>query len=124
VEHEGVEHDPYPRPVLAELAALSDRAVAAELNRRKIATPSGGLWHGQSEARLGLICRDDNGSPMADTISGTYSVSVGSSGYGGNALRFQPRRGPRAGRDKPVLPRVQTDLGTGGSRCSCSVGRP
>jgi DNA invertase Pin-like site-specific DNA recombinase len=40
------------RPVLAELAGLSDRAVAAELNRRKVVTPGGGQWHAQTVARV------------------------------------------------------------------------
>jgi hypothetical protein len=40
------------RPLLAELAGLSHRAVAAELNRRKVATPAGGQWHAQTVARV------------------------------------------------------------------------
>ncbi len=40
------------RPVLAELVGLSDRAVAAELNRRKEPTPAGGQWHAQTVARV------------------------------------------------------------------------
>lgn len=33
------------RPIFAELAGMSHRAIAAELNARKIATPAGGQWH-------------------------------------------------------------------------------
>lgn len=33
------------RPVLAELAGLSANQAAAELNRRKVATPARGQWH-------------------------------------------------------------------------------
>ena len=40
------------RPVLAELAGLSARAIAAELNARKIATPAGGKWHAVTVARV------------------------------------------------------------------------
>jgi DNA invertase Pin-like site-specific DNA recombinase len=36
------------RSVMDELAALSARAVADELNRRKVATPKGGKWHASS----------------------------------------------------------------------------
>ena len=32
------------RPILAELSGLSVRAIAGELNARRIATPSGGKW--------------------------------------------------------------------------------
>jgi DNA invertase Pin-like site-specific DNA recombinase len=32
------------RPVFAELAGLSARKIAAELNQRKVATPTGGDW--------------------------------------------------------------------------------
>jgi DNA invertase Pin-like site-specific DNA recombinase len=46
------------RPVLTELAGLSDRATAAELNKRNVATPTGRRWHPQTisrvRARLGL----------------------------------------------------------------------
>jgi DNA invertase Pin-like site-specific DNA recombinase len=40
------------RPVLAELAGLSARAVAAELNKRKIQTPAGGTWHAVQVIRV------------------------------------------------------------------------
>jgi DNA invertase Pin-like site-specific DNA recombinase len=40
------------RPVLAELADLSARAVAAELNKRKIPTPAGGKWHAVQVIRV------------------------------------------------------------------------
>lgn len=43
------------RPLLQELAAegiTSVRAVAAELNKRNVATPTGGAWHPTSVARL------------------------------------------------------------------------
>jgi hypothetical protein len=40
------------RPILAELASLSARAIAAELNARKVPTPSGGSWHAGSVIRV------------------------------------------------------------------------
>ena len=40
------------RPVLAELAGLSARAAAAELNRRKVETPAGGQWHAATVIRV------------------------------------------------------------------------
>jgi DNA invertase Pin-like site-specific DNA recombinase len=40
------------RPVMAELAALSANQAAAELNRRKIATASGGQWFATQVIRL------------------------------------------------------------------------
>jgi DNA invertase Pin-like site-specific DNA recombinase len=40
------------RPLLAEFAGLSDRAVAMELNKRQVATPAGGKWHSQTVARV------------------------------------------------------------------------
>jgi hypothetical protein len=40
------------RPVLTELASMSARAAAAELNRRKVATPSGGRWHAATVLRV------------------------------------------------------------------------
>jgi hypothetical protein len=40
------------RPILAELAHLSARAAADELNRRKIETPAGGRWHGLTIQRV------------------------------------------------------------------------
>jgi DNA invertase Pin-like site-specific DNA recombinase len=40
------------RPVFAELAGLSHRKIAAELNARKIATPVGGQWHAVTVKRV------------------------------------------------------------------------
>jgi hypothetical protein len=40
------------RPVLAEMAGKSARAIAAELNAREIATPSGGRWHAETVIRV------------------------------------------------------------------------
>ena len=40
------------RPVLAELKGLSARAIAAELNRRGIATPNGGKWQSTTVIRV------------------------------------------------------------------------
>jgi len=40
------------RPVLAELAGKSARAIAAELNARGVATPSGGRWHAETVIRV------------------------------------------------------------------------
>lgn len=40
------------RPIFTELATLSTNALAAELNRRGIATPKGGQWHAASVARV------------------------------------------------------------------------
>jgi DNA invertase Pin-like site-specific DNA recombinase len=46
------------RPVLDELAGVSARKIAAVLNERKIATPTGGAWHAATvirvQKRLGL----------------------------------------------------------------------
>ena len=41
-------------PLLADLeaAGLSARGMAAELNRRGVATPAGGRWHAQSIIRV------------------------------------------------------------------------
>jgi hypothetical protein len=39
------------RPVLAELAGKSANAIAAELNKRGIATPRGGVWHAETVIR-------------------------------------------------------------------------
>ena len=39
-------------PVFAELAELSLLAMAAELNRRGIATPQGGQWYAQTVKRV------------------------------------------------------------------------
>jgi DNA invertase Pin-like site-specific DNA recombinase len=40
------------RPILAELAGQSARAIAAELNRRGIPTPSGGPWYSTTVIRV------------------------------------------------------------------------
>ena len=40
------------RPILAELAGLSARAIAAELNARGVATPSGARWHAETVIRV------------------------------------------------------------------------
>ena len=40
------------RPILAELAGMSDRATATELNARKVETPAGGRWHAQTVKRV------------------------------------------------------------------------
>jgi DNA invertase Pin-like site-specific DNA recombinase len=40
------------RPIMGELAHLSARACAAELNRRKIETALGTQWHGQTVQKL------------------------------------------------------------------------
>jgi hypothetical protein len=40
------------RPVLAELAELSHRAAAAELNRRGITTAEGKPWHSMQVQRV------------------------------------------------------------------------
>jgi hypothetical protein len=40
------------RPILADLAELPALAVAAELNRRKVATPASGKWHAQTIIRV------------------------------------------------------------------------
>jgi hypothetical protein len=38
--------------LLAELAGKSSRAIAAELNARGVATPSGGKWHAETVIRV------------------------------------------------------------------------
>jgi DNA invertase Pin-like site-specific DNA recombinase len=40
------------RPVLTELAGLSARAAAMELNKRQVETPAGGRWHAQTVSRV------------------------------------------------------------------------
>ena len=40
------------RPILTELADLSANRAAAELNRRKVATPAGGQWFAAQVIRL------------------------------------------------------------------------
>jgi DNA invertase Pin-like site-specific DNA recombinase len=40
------------RPLLAELAGMSHRKMAAELNARKIPTPAGGQWHAVTVKRV------------------------------------------------------------------------
>jgi DNA invertase Pin-like site-specific DNA recombinase len=40
------------RPLLTELAGKSARAIAAELNARKVPTPTGGPWHSMTVIRV------------------------------------------------------------------------
>src|SRR5712672_3319393 len=40
------------RPIFNELAGLSARKIAAELNARNIATPAGGKWHAVTVKRV------------------------------------------------------------------------
>jgi DNA invertase Pin-like site-specific DNA recombinase len=40
------------RPILSELSGLSARAIAAELNARGVATPSGSKWHTETVLRV------------------------------------------------------------------------
>ena len=40
------------RPLMAELSSLSARAIAAELNARGVATPSGARWHAETVLRV------------------------------------------------------------------------
>ena len=40
------------RPIFAELANMSARKTAEELNRRGVATPAGGKWHAASVLRV------------------------------------------------------------------------
>ena len=40
------------RPVLAEIASMSNHAAAAELNKRGVATPAGGRWHALTVGRV------------------------------------------------------------------------
>jgi DNA invertase Pin-like site-specific DNA recombinase len=46
------------RTVMTELAGMSARSIAAELNKRQISTPAGGSWHSVTvirvQKRLGL----------------------------------------------------------------------
>ena len=47
------------RPLMSELSSLSARAIAAELNARGVATPSGARWHTETvlrvQRRLGTV---------------------------------------------------------------------
>jgi DNA invertase Pin-like site-specific DNA recombinase len=43
---------PRLRPIFAELAGLSNRKMAAELNARKLPTPAGGQWHAVTVKRV------------------------------------------------------------------------
>jgi DNA invertase Pin-like site-specific DNA recombinase len=47
------------RPLMSELSSLSARAIAAELNTRGVATPSGARWHTETvlrvQRRLGTV---------------------------------------------------------------------
>ena len=40
------------KPILGELASMSANQAAAELNRRKVATPTGAQWHATTVIRL------------------------------------------------------------------------
>jgi hypothetical protein len=40
------------RPALTELAGLSARKIAAALDERKVATPTGGVWHAATVIRV------------------------------------------------------------------------
>ena len=40
------------RPVLTELIGMSARKIAAVLNERKVATPTGGVWHAATVIRV------------------------------------------------------------------------
>ena len=46
------------RPLFAELAGKSARAIAAELNERKVPTPSGGPWHAMTVIRVQRRLKD------------------------------------------------------------------
>jgi hypothetical protein len=50
------------RPVMRELADLSARKAAEELNRRKIATSTGGKWYAATIIRL----RERIGKPLGN----------------------------------------------------------
>jgi hypothetical protein len=52
IKREAMERAEVLRPILTELADLPALTVAAELNRRKIATPAGGKWHAQTVIRV------------------------------------------------------------------------
>ena len=43
---------PMIRPILTELAGKSARAIAAELNERKVPTPNGGPWYAATVIRV------------------------------------------------------------------------
>ena len=49
---EALERAEQLRPVFAELAGMSHRKMAAELNARKIPTPAGGQWHAVTVKRV------------------------------------------------------------------------
>jgi hypothetical protein len=40
------------RPILAELAGMTARAMARELNEREVPLPGGGLWHAMTVIRV------------------------------------------------------------------------
>jgi DNA invertase Pin-like site-specific DNA recombinase len=46
------------RPILVELAGKSARAIAAELNDRKVATPNGGPWYAATVIRVQRRLKD------------------------------------------------------------------
>ncbi len=49
---EALERAEQLRPVFAELAGMSHRQMAVELNARKIPTPAGGQWHAVTVKRV------------------------------------------------------------------------
>jgi DNA invertase Pin-like site-specific DNA recombinase len=49
---EALERAEQLRPIFAELAGLSARKIAVELNARNIATPAGGRWHAVTVQRV------------------------------------------------------------------------
>jgi DNA invertase Pin-like site-specific DNA recombinase len=49
---EALERAEQLRPVFAELAGMSHRQMAAQLNARKIPTPAGGQWHAVTIKRV------------------------------------------------------------------------
>jgi DNA invertase Pin-like site-specific DNA recombinase len=51
---EALERAEQLRPIFAELAGLSTRKIALELNARNIATPAGGKWHAVTVKRVML----------------------------------------------------------------------
>jgi DNA invertase Pin-like site-specific DNA recombinase len=50
------------RPILDELKGQSARAIAAELNARKLPTPSGGAWHAGTVIRVQRRLKDHGAS--------------------------------------------------------------
>ena len=46
------------RPVFAELAGMTARAIARELNEREVSTPGGGPWHATTVIRVQRRLKD------------------------------------------------------------------